>query len=345
LIYPPGAFATTEEIIELAKVAAAYGGIYLTHVRNESHDVVEAIEEAIFIGRESEIPVHIFHLKAAGQDNWPLMTQALERIREARGKGLDVTADVYPYIRNGLLLEAFIPPHHFAQGTREFVDMLRNHEFRKALQQEIETTSDWENWYRHVGKNWDHVLIDRVGRNTEPEAVGESVQQVADRRGVDAWQAFFDLISERGVHVLPKSMNEDQKRQALKAPFVMIDTDASPTNPKTAASAHPRAFGAFPRIIAKYVMEEGVLSLEEAVRKMSSLPANRLGLHDRGCLAAGMAADLLIFDPARVKDTATFTKPLSLAEGMDYVLVNGIPVLAEGKPTGALPGKVLRHGQ
>ncbi len=345
LIYPPGAFATFEEITTLAQVVADYQGIYLTHVRNESSGVLEAIEEAIRIGRTAGLPVHIFHLKAAGQENWPLMHKALERIKQARKSGLDITADIYPYIRNGLLLEAFIHPRHYVDGTQAFVATLDDPDIRRALQQELEKTSDWENWYRHVGQDWGNVLIDRVGSRSEPECVGESVLQVAKRRGIDTWQAFFDLIQERGVHVVPKSQDDDQKRQALLSPFVMIDTDASPTNPEKVASAHPRAFGAFPRILAKYVREEKLLDLEEAVRKMSSLPANRLQLVDRGRIAPGMAADILIFDLTNVQDKATFENPLEYAEGMDYVIINGIPVIEEGQPTQALPGQVLRHRQ
>ncbi|MCJ7679853.1 MAG: amidohydrolase family protein, partial [Candidatus Aminicenantes bacterium] len=242
LIYPPGAFASAEEIRALAEVAARHNGIYLTHVRNESAGLLEAIEEAVRVGRETGIPVHIYHLKAAGQENWPLMREALDMISKARADGVDVTADIYPYIRNGLLLEAFIHPQRYAVGTEEFVQTLGKQEVRDSVRRELEDTSDWENWYRHVGKDWGNVLIDRVGGQTEPECVGRSVQEVAEMRGVDVWKAFFDMIQERGVHVVPKSQNEEQKREALLAPFVMIDTDASPTNPKTAASAHPRAF-------------------------------------------------------------------------------------------------------
>lgn len=345
LIYPPGTYATTEEIIELANVAAQYGGVYFTHMRNESSKLLNAIREAIRIGEEAGIPVEIYHLKAAGQENWPLMTQALQLIQEARDRGVDVTADIYPYIRNGIGLGSFIHPRHYARGAESFLPTLADPNVRRALREEIETSSDWENWYRHVGQDWNHVLITRVGAKSNPKFVGLSVQEVAAMRGVDPWEAFFDLAQEGGVSVAPKSMNEEQKQEALRAPFVCIDTDAAPVNPARAASAHPRAFGTFPRVLAKYVREEKVISLEEAIRKMTSLPANRLKLYNRGRISPGKAADLVVFDPARVRDTATFSKPLSYAVGMDYVLVNGRVVIDEDQVTGVLAGEVIRHNR
>ena len=348
LIYPPGAFAKADEIIELAKVVAEHDGIYLTHMRNESNRVLDAIEETIRVGREAGLPVHIFHLKAAGEENWPLMAQALDRIARARQEGLDVTTDIYPYIRNGIGLGSFIHPRHYARGAESLISNLSGEEFRRELRNEIETTTDWENWYRHVGQNWGNVLVTRVPPELDPEFVGLSVAEIAEKRGVDVWQAFFDLVHEggrRGVATCPKSMNEEQKRLAMKAPFVCFDNDASPTNPETVASAHPRAFGAFPRVLSKYVREENVISLEEAIRKLTSLPAGILGLENRGRIAPAMAADLVIFDPDKVRDTATFAEPLSYSEGIDFVLVNGEFVIAEGRSTGLRPGHVLRHRQ
>ena len=288
LIYPPGAYAKTEELIELAKTVAEYDGIYLTHVRNESGQVLEAIEEAIRVGREADLPVHVYHLKAAGQENWPLMEKALELIEKARDEGVEITADIYPYIRNGIGLDSFIHPRHFADGPDALISKLSDDAFRSELRREIETTSDWENWYRHVGQEWDNVLITSVPPESNPEFVGLSVQGVAEKRGVDVWQAFFDLVQEagrRGISTCPKSMNEEQKKLAMKAPFVCFDTDASPTNPHSVASSHPRAFGAFARVLAKYVREEDVIHLEEAVRKLTTLPASILGIEDRGRIA------------------------------------------------------------
>jgi N-acyl-D-aspartate/D-glutamate deacylase len=348
LIYPPGTYAKTEEIIELARVAARRGGIYFSHMRNESNRLLEAIEETIRIGKEAGIPVHIYHLKAAGEENWPLMTQALKRIQEAREQGIDITADIYPYVRNGIGLRAFVHPRHYAEGTDAFLPTLLNAEVRKSIRQEIETTSDWENWYRHVGKNWDNVLIASAGPKGDAALSGLSIQEVASRRGADAWDVFFDLIQGADVFVCPRSMDEEQKRQALRAPFVAIDTDAAPINPATAAmslsqSYHPRAFGAFPRVLAQYVREERVISLEDAVRKMSSLAANRLKLMDRGRIGSGMKADIVIFDPNKIQDKATFAKPLSFSVGIDYVLVNGKLAIDGAHSTGALAGTVIRN--
>jgi N-acyl-D-aspartate/D-glutamate deacylase len=343
LIYPPAIYAGTDELIELARVAGEYGGVYFTHMRNESYAVLEAIREALEIGEAAGVPVHIYHLKAAGQENWPLMAEAISLVDSARSAGMDVTADIYPYIRNGIGLSSFLHPRHYAEGTRAFLATLDDPELRRALRDEVESTADWENWYRHVGMEWDNVLIVSAPASINSRVIGGSVADAAEVLGTDEWSAFFDLVKAGGVSVNPKSMNEDQKWQALRAEWVMIDTDASPVNPATSASSHPRAFGTFPRVIAKYVREDGVITLEDAVRRMTSLAAHRLGLHDRGLVVPGMAADLLIFDPERVRDRADFSDPLQYSEGMDYVLVNGIPVIDDGTLVDARPGRLLRH--
>jgi N-acyl-D-amino-acid deacylase len=342
LIYPPAIYAPTEEIVEMARVAARYGGVYYSHIRNESGQLLEALEEAFLIGRETGIPVHIYHLKAAGEENWPLMAEAIALIDRARAEGMDVTADIYPYVRNGIGLRSFLPPRYFAEGEAAFLERLSDADLRASLRQEVESTANWENWFRHVGFDWDRVLITGAGNYPDPGITGRSVAEAAAGEGKDAWTMFFDLVQAGGVGVAPESMNEEQKHQALRAPWVMIDTDTQPINPATVTSTHPRAFGAFPRVIAKYVREDGVLTLEEAVKRMTSLPANRLGLHDRGLIAPGMAADLVIFDPDRITDRATFTDPLRYSEGVDYLLVNGVLVIDGEELTGALPGAVLR---
>jgi len=342
LIYPPGSYAKTGELIELAREAAHYGGIYLTHVRNESSQLLAAIDEAILISKEASIPAHIYHLKAAGQANWPVMTQALKKIQDARDQGLDITADIYPYIRNGVVLGSFLPPRHYARGAEAFLATLSDPKIRKDLRREVEMTSDWENWYWHVGKDWANVLITSVGRKEDLQFVGKSVQEVARMRNVDVWDAFFDLVKVGGVNVAPKSMNEEQKREALRAPFVAIDCDAAPTNPATAASAHPRAFGTFPRVLAKCVRDEKVIPLEDAIRKMISFPANRLRLWNRGKINPGLVADLVIFDPSKVQDLATFEKPLVQSADMDYVIISGRPVIDATKLIDIRPGEVIR---
>lgn len=345
LIYPPAVYASTDELIELSKVAARHGGVYFSHIRNESFGVLDAIREALRIGRGAGIPVHIYHLKAAGQENWHLMPSAVALIDSARSAGIDVTADFYPYVRNGIGLGSFLHPRHYAAGTDKFLATLSSPVVRRSLRQEVETTADWENWYRHVGKKWDNVLITAVGPRTDSSFVGLSIAQVAEKRGVDQWTTFFDLVQQGGVDVAPQSMNEEQKRDALGVLWISIDTDSRPMNPANTPSAHPRAFGTFPRILAKYVRDEHVLTLEEAVRKMTGEPANVLGLHDRGRIAPGMAADLVIFDPAKVQDVATFAKPLAYSVGIDYVVVNGQLTIDDGRATGAMAGRVLRHEQ
>lgn len=345
LIYPPAIYAGTDELVELTRVAAEYGGVYFTHMRNESHAVLDAIREALDVGEGAGVPVHIYHLKAAGEANWPLMEEALALIDSARAAGMDVTADIYPYIRNGIGLGSFLHPRHYAEGTDAFLETLSDPALRAELRREVETTSDWENWYRHVGMDWDAVLIVSAPEEVDPAVVNRSVAEAAEVLDTDPWNAFFDLVQAGGVSVNPRSMNEEQKRQALMTPFVMIDTDASPVNPETTDSSHPRAFGAFPRVIAKYVREDGVLSLEDAVRRMTSMAAHRLGLHDRGYVAPGMAADLVIFDPEEIRDVADFgAEAMRYAEGVDFLLVNGRLVIEDGELLSVTPGRVLRRG-
>lgn len=343
LIYPPAVYASTGELVELAKVAGEYGGVYFTHMRNESGGVLDAIREALAVGEGAGIPVHIYHLKAVGRENWPLMERALALIDSARDAGMDVTADIYPYIRNGIGLGSFLHPRHYAEGEVAFRATLSDPEVRRALRREVEATTDWENWYRHVGMDWGNVLIDQAPASVDQRVVGRSVAEAASVLGTDPWNAFFDLVQVGGVGVNPLSMNEEQKWAAFRRSWVMVDTDASPSNPATRTSDHPRAFGAFPRVISKYVRQDGALTLEDAVRRMTSLAARRLGLHDRGLIATGMVADLLIFDPALVQDEATFTDPMRYATGMDYVIVNGVPVIDEGKVTDLKPGRLLRR--
>jgi N-acyl-D-aspartate/D-glutamate deacylase len=343
LIYPPAVYASTEELIELAKIAGTYGGVYFTHMRNESQGVLDAIREALSVGAGADVPVHIYHLKAAGRENWPLMEKALALIDSARGAGMDVTADIYPYVRNGIGLGSFLHPRHYAAGDEAFRATLSDPEVRRQLRREVETTSDWENWYRHVGLDWDNVLIDSAPESVNAAVVGQSVAGAARVLGTDPWNAFFDLVQAGGVGVNPLSMDEDQKWAAFGRDWVAVDTDASPSNPATSRSDHPRAYGAFPRVIAKYVREDGALTLEDAVRRMTSLGAHRLGLYDRGLIAPGMAADLLVFDPELIQDQATFTNPLQYATGIDYVLVNGEAVIDDGVLKDGRPGRLLRR--
>jgi N-acyl-D-amino-acid deacylase len=340
LIYPPGVYASTAELVQMAKVVSKYGGIYMTHMRNESNQVLDAIRESIRIGEEGGVPVHIFHLKAAGEENWPRMKEAIALIQSARDRGLDVTADIYPYIRNGLGLGSFIHPRHYSNGAAPFLGTLSDAKVRAAIRKEIEETSNWENWYRHVGKNWDNVL---VAQAKDKHFEGKSIAEIARMRGTDAWTTFFDLIQNGDVEVNPKSMNEEQKHLALRTEWISICTDSPPLSTAVATNAHPRAFGSFPRILAKYVREEKIISLEDAVRKMTSLAANQLKIYDRGRITPGAAADILIFDPERIQDTATFAKPISFPIGLPYVIVNGRVAIDNGKFTAENAGMILRR--
>jgi N-acyl-D-amino-acid deacylase len=342
LIYPPGTYAKTDELVELCKVAGRYGGFYSTHMRNESSQVLDAIRESLEIGEKAGVPVHIYHLKAAGQENWPLMQQAIDLIASARAKGMDVTADTYPYIRNGLGIEALVHPRHFAHGNAPFLATLNDPAVRAALRREIETTSDWENWYRHVGSNWDNILVSEVQSAPDKKYEGKSVAEIARMRGKDEWNTFFDLVALMSVSVNPKSMNEEQKYLAMRSEFLSFCTDAAPANPETTTGVHPRAFGTFPRVLAKYVRDDHIITLEMAIRKMTSLPANTLKLYDRGRIAPGMAADLVVFDPATIQDTATFQSPLKYPRGIDYVIVNGKIAVEKESWTKVMSGQILK---
>jgi N-acyl-D-aspartate/D-glutamate deacylase len=350
LIYPPGSFAKTEELVELAKVASQYGGVYFTHMRNESGDLLAAIDEAVSVGEQARIPVHIYHLKAAGAENWHLTDESLKRIQAARDRGIDVTANTYPYIFNGLNLGSFIPPDAYAAGRDGLIQSLASPATRQKLEEEIKTRTDWENWYLHVGGDWNNVLITMDGGRAmkAPEGLnagdgGLSLHQAAVLAKKDDWTEFFDLVQRGDPEVAPRSMNEEQKDAIYREPWVSISSDAPPADPARDAHAHPRAFGTFPRIYAKYVREEHVLTLEDAVRKMTSLPADMLGLYDRGRIAPGMAADIVIFDPDKIQDTATYAKPAVYPTGIDMVLVNGTVAVDHGTSTRELSGEVLLH--
>lgn len=339
LIYPPAVFATTEEIAELAKVAGQYGGRYYTHMRNEGDRLLEAIDEALEIGQAAGTPVHLFHLKAAGQQNWGKMELALARIQAARAAGRQVTADIYPYINNGLGLAAFIHPRHFAEGQSKLPRQLDDPRLRAQIRREMETEAGWENWYRHIGQDWNKVVIGQLP-GPLAEHAGKSLAAIAHARDEDPWETFFTLV-RHDPFALPQSMSEANVVKAMRREFVSFCTDVGPSLGSTIAS-HPRASGAFPRILSRYVRELGVISLEQAVSRMSAVAANEILAYDRGRIAEGLAADLVIFDPQRIEDKATLSQPNQLSVGVHSVLVNGQIVLENGRYTGAKPGRVLR---
>jgi N-acyl-D-aspartate/D-glutamate deacylase len=340
LIYPPAVYAPTEEIIELARVASSSGGRYFTHMRNEGDRLLEAIDEALAIGAAAGTPVHIFHLKTAGQANWGKMDLAIARIQAARAAGQQVGADIYPYIHNGLGLTAFIHPRHAGRGMDQLLRQLHDPDLRAVIRREMETETGWENWYRHMGSNWDKVVLGNIRAESYSEHNGKSLAAIAQAEAKDPWDVFFE-IARAGAFALPQSMSEANKIKAMRQDFISFCTDVGPAGGSLIAT-HPRAYGAFPRILSRYVRELGALSLERAIAQMTALAANELMLYDRGRIATGLAADIVVFDLARIRDRATLSEPNLPAEGIEYVIVNGQIVLESGTYTGAKPGRVLR---
>jgi len=341
LIYPPAVYATTEEIGALASVAGEYGGRYYTHMRNEGDRFLEAIDEALEIGRIGVTPVHIFHLKAAGRQNWGKMQLAIARINAARAEGRQVTADIYPYINNGLGIDALIHPRHFGEGRQKFLAQLSNDaKLRTEVRNEIESTEGWENWFRHTGHDWNRVI---VGQSSEPkyrELLGQSVAAIAKACDEDVWDTFFNLCTSASF-ALPETMSDANIILAIQQPFVSFCTDVGPAGGSRITS-HPRAFGSFPRMLSRYVRDLGAISLERAVAQASAAAANNVMVYDRGRISKGLAADVIVFDYEELTDNASFTKPDDVSVGMKHVLINGKVVLSEGKFTGKRPGRVLR---
>jgi N-acyl-D-amino-acid deacylase len=347
LQYSPAPYAKTEELIALAGETAKYGGIYATHMRSEGDTVLDAIDEAVRIGREAHTPVEIWHLKAAGKDNWGRMPQIVARINAARASGVDVSANTYAYPAWFNTFSAFIPPWAHDGGDAKLIERLKDPATRARIRKEMVTPGgDWDNeWLEIPGPEAIQIAVVQ-----NPELVplqGKRLSEVAAMWKEDPIDALCDvLIRDKAfTEVAVFGMSEPDVVLALQQPWVSIDNDSQGTSPDGLLGRehpHPRAYGTFPRILRKYVREEHVLTLEDAIRKFTALPAQRMRLVDRGALKQGMWADVVIFDPATVRDLATFEQPNQLSQGLEYVLVNGVPVIAEGKMTGALPGKVLR---
>ncbi len=347
LMYAPAPYAKTEELIALAAEASRFGGIYATHIRSESGGILPALDEAIRIGREAKIPVEIWHLKVAGKRNWGRMPEVIEKINQARAQGVDIAADTYAYTAWANGLSSYIPPWAHAGGDPKLIERLKDPQLRSRIRQEMITPStEWDNeWDSIPGP--ESILIGQVQNPSLLTLTGKTLADIAKNQNKDPLDALFDMLIEdnaftRGVSF---GMQESDVVLGLQQPWVSIDNDYEGTSPNGTLAkdfAHPRAYGTFPRILRKYVREEKKLSLQEAVRKFSALPAQRMRLADRGVLKLGLWADLVVFDPEKIRDIATFENPNQLSVGMDYVLVNGVPVIANGKTTGALPGKVLR---
>jgi N-acyl-D-amino-acid deacylase len=348
LQYPPAPYAHTEELIALAQTAAQFGGIYATHMRSEGDAEMAALEETFRIGREAHISIEIFHLKASGKSNWGTAPLVVNAIEAARAQGIDVAADTYAYTAWENNFSAFIPPWAHDGGNAALVVRLKDPAMRARIREELNTPSkDWDNEWLAI-KGPQDILITAVINKELRKYQGKRLSEIAAEWHEDPIDAICDFLirDQAGSSVAVFGMDEPDVRLILQQPWVAIDNDASGASTEGLLAQehpHPRAYGTFPRILHKYVQEEHLLTLSDAIRKFSALPAQREHLADRGVLKLGMWADVVVFDPNSIHDEATYEDPNRLAVGMQYVLVNGVPVISQGKMTGALPGRVL-HG-
>ena len=347
LEYAPAPYAKTEEIIALASAASRFGGIYATHMRSEGDAITASIDETARIGREAHIPVEIWHLKVAGKENWHRMPEIIAQINAARAQGIDISADTYAYTAWSNDFSAFIPPWAHDGGDAKLVERLKDPATRARIRKDMLTPSKtWDNEWNEI-PGPESVLITAVQNRKLLPLQGKTLADIAKSENKDPIDALCDLLIEDDAFtsVAVFGMSEDDVSLALQQPWVSINNDSSGASPEGLLGEehpHPRAYGTFPRILRKYVREEKKLALEDAIRKFSALPAQRMHFTDRGVLKAGMWADMVIFDPTTIKDVATFEEPNQLSQGMEFVLVNGVPVIDQGKMTGKMPGKVLR---
>ncbi len=342
LIYPPGNFATTHELIEMAKAMASFGGVYITHMRSEADRFLEAIDEAIQIGREGEVPIEIYHLTAAGKRNWHKARLAISRIEAARDEGLDIGANMYPYLAGGTGLTACAPPWASADG--KLFDNLADPGMRAKIKAEIvNQKDDWENLCQLATP--EGVLLLGLQKPENRKYAGLRLAEVATQLEKDWIDTMFDLIlSERQrIGTIYFMMTEENLELQFRQPWIKFGTDAGGADPARAgALVHPRSYGTFPRILGRYVREHRVIPLEDAIRKMSSAVADRLSIRDRGLLRQGYYADVVVFDFNTVGDHATYEQPHQLSSGIVHVLVNGVPVVENGRHTNAKPGRIVR---
>lgn len=347
LEYAPAPYASTAELIALAKTAAEFGGIYATHMRSEQEGILTALDETIRIGREAHIPVEIWHLKAGSVKIFGMMPEIVARIDRARSSGVDIAADTYAYPAWANELSAFIPPWAHAGGNEKLIERLKNPSIRARLKTELATESaDWDNEWQSV-PGPEAILISTVNNPKLLGIQGHTLADIAKTRGTDPMDTLFDILIEDGAQTDAAvfAMSEPDIELAVVQPWVSFCNDSAGTSPQGILGKefpHPRAYGTFPRVLRKYVREERRLKLEEAIRKFTSLPASRLRLNDRGVIKAGLWADIVVFDPNTITERSTFQDPNQLSVGMQWVLVNGVPVIADGVATHALPGRVLR---
>ncbi|MGE5323654.1 MAG: N-acyl-D-amino-acid deacylase family protein [Actinomycetota bacterium] len=347
LIYPPGTYAKTDELIELAKVAAQYGGIYATHMRSEGKSEMAAIDEALRIGREARIPVEIFHLKVAGKNRWGSMPQVIAKLQAARDSGVDVTADMYPYLAGATALASALPPWAADGGTDKLLQRLRDPAIRARIKKEMaEEHADWENLYLASG-GASGVMVSSVVEKSLKPLTGKTVAEIARQQHKDPLDTLFDLVlaDKARSGALYFIAGEDDLQYGLKQPWTSIGLDFNEMpldGPLFEPHSHPRGFGSMPRFLGHYVRDLHLLPLQEAIRKITSLPAQREHLRDRGLLKEGFFADITVFDPATIIDKATYTEPAQLSVGVKYVFVNGQLEFADGKMTGVNAGKALK---
>jgi N-acyl-D-amino-acid deacylase len=350
LIYAPGAYATTEELIELAKVAAPYGGMYISHMRSEGNRLIEAVDELMRISREAGVAAEIYHLKAAGAANWPKMDEVIAKINAARARGEKISADMYTYTAGATGLDAAMPPWVQAGGYDKWRERLLDPATRQRVLNEMRTPGgDWENLMRLTGSP-DRVLL--VGFKSEKlkPLTGKTLEQVAEMRNTTPEDAAIDLVIEDGsrVETIYFLMSEDNVKKQIAQPWVTFGSDASAVAPEGVflkSSVHPRTYGNFAHLLGTYVRDQKVITLQEAIRRLTSQSATTLGITGRGVLAAGNFADVTVFDPATINATATYDKPHQYAVGVSDVFVNGVQVLRDGEHTGAKPGRRVRHAR
>ena len=346
LIYAPAFYAQTDELIELSKVAAEYDGMYISHMRSEGNALLESIDELLTIAREAGIRSEIYHLKAAGEANWDKLDTAISKIEAARTQGLEITADMYNYTAGSTGLDAAMPPWVQEGGYDAWAERLQDPEIRERMHHEITTpTNEWENLMLAAGS--EATLLVEFKNPALREYTGQTLAAVAEQRGTSIPDTIMDLVIEDGsrVQVVYFLMSEENIKQQLKLPWVSFSSDAGSMAPEGVFlnnSTHPRAYGNFARLLGKYVRDEKVISLEEAIRKLTSLPASNLRIQGRGQLSPGYFADIVVFDPTSIQDHATYEEPHQYATGMHHVWVNGTRVLADGDHTGAMPGRVVR---
>lgn len=346
LIYAPAFYATTEELIEMCKVASQYQGKYISHMRSEGNQLLEGVQELIRIAREANIPAEIYHLKASGQTNWPKMDQAIKLIEDARKQGLKITADMYTYTAGATGLNSTLPPWTLDGGFEALFKRLQDPETRRKIADEVrQPTNKWENMYQLAGSP-ERILLAGFRNPALRQYIGKNIGEVARLRGKDPIETIMDLILEdrSRVDTVYFMMSEENIKKQLKLPWVSFGSDAASMAAEGAflnSSTHPRAYGNFARLLGKYVREEKVIPLQEAIRRLAALPAQNLGLDRRGLLKAGYFADVVIFDPKTIADKATFEKPHQYAVGMHHVFVNGVQLLKDGEHTNARSGRAL----